>query len=277
MKKIVELINAKPWRLVIVVFVVAVLLAAPAKLLLLAVPDGARGAVAMSEPEGSVWWGRLAKMRIQVQGGAPSIDIEALRWRLAPIAAFVGTPIKISLDKPIALSAYAGIGGEGVLHLRSLAANAQLEGLLLQFAGMGLGLDAKISIEIEQLALAQNGSCSSAEGQLRVSHVTGAALSGSVFEPRDGSTAYISCERGDWLLSFDGKREERGVRENGEAEALVAKDLLGASGELRISANGNYRVNMQLKPSDPAIRDLLSSVLGSPRAGGWTLREQGRL
>ncbi len=98
-----------PHYLLAALVYLALLLAwAPASLLAWALPHFTRQAVSLDQPEGSVWRGRAAGIRVQA-AASPELQLGRVSWQLRPLDLFAGR-----LGYRLQLTG-AGINAQGVL------------------------------------------------------------------------------------------------------------------------------------------------------------------
>lgn len=244
----------KPFRLrwphavlAVLVYFVLLLAWAPASLLAWALPRFTQQAAWLEQPQGSVWHGSAAGLRLDAQGR--STQLGRVDWRWRPLDLFAGR-----------LGYRLRLGGAGVDAGATLRAGMQGGELREVRAELPAGLLAGFSpdlalwqpggrlvLEAERLAFGKNG----AEGK-------------ATLRWRDAVSGRVKQPLGTYRADLEGKDQGVAIKLSTEAGALV---LQGAG---LWNPTGGFRFFGQARPT-PASRaelDGLLSLMGPAQADG---------
>lgn len=219
-----------------VVFLLALPLTFPVKLLagFITLPDG----IASAPIRGSLWalhldWVQAGSLRLHNISARPSL-----------LGFFSGTPLKLSVSEPLAVSAKVGSSDDGA-RVRQLSADTRFEALRELIAIPPLGFDAAITVLVDE-AIVQDGQCQTLVGRLALAefegNIAGLAQLGEL-------TADLSCKAGRLVLTVD------------------PDNALRLTGSASFSSDGRYLVNMLAEPPPGPIFETFVDLLGPPRDG----------
>ena len=215
----------------------------PLRLVLGSIGIGDEG-LSARRAEGTLWAGRLVEARI---GDAPLGDLAA---RLAPLRLLVGEArlmLDSAVDAPGRTVHGAVVSSRHLVGIAGMTANVGVGRLFAPLPVTTLDLDG-VTVRFRDEA------CDTAEGRVRA---TLAGAVGGVPMPASLSGA-IRCDGAALLVPLTGA---------GGGEAVT----------LRVTADGLYRADFTLQPSDPAAAQRLQAAGFVEAAGGYRLSVQGRL
>lgn len=231
------------------VFLVASL---PAPLVLAQLPPGLAGALV--GVHGTVWSGQAKSLVLQ------GVDLGSLRWSTSPFAILLGRASAALELQGSELTGTADVTAHlgGSLSVRNLRA-ATSPSLIDRFQPLPAELTGEVFLELESLDY-EGGALTAASGELRWDK----AAIGAPYQLSLGQYTLL-------LETRDG--DIRGtLREQGSP--------LRTSGNLVLQPSGDFRLAVRLAPTDSTpqqLRDLLGLLGKTDRAGGVTLRHQGKL
>lgn len=195
-----------------------------------------------------------------VVGGRRVLD--ELRWRLHPLWLLLGrldVALRCSAGQADAVgSVQWGLGG---LRLRDVQASASLKNLLQLLGYSFVPAQGQIGLRLRHLHW-DDGRLAALRGQLRVDD--------------------LSWDLGSKPLALGSLAANLGTDGNGAltAELSSLDGPLDVGGNAELAADGDYRVNLSIKPKPDAPPTLVSLLrgLGSPDlSGAYRLRRQGKL
>lgn len=244
----------KPFRLrwphalfAVLVYCVLLLAWTPASLLAWALPRFTQQAAWLEQPQGSVWHGSAADLRLEVAGR--STQLGRVDWRWRPLDVFAGRlGYRLQLRGAgidAAATLRAGMQGGEVRELRAELPAALLAGFLPDLALWQPG--GRLLLEAERLAFGKDG----AEGQ-------------ATLRWRDAVSGRVRQPLGSYRAELEGKDQGVAITLSTESGALA----LQGSGLWH--PRGGLRFHGQARPT-PASRaelDGFLSLLGPAQADG---------
>ena len=217
----------------------ALLLAwAPASLLAWALPRFTQQAVWLEQPQGSVWNGRAAGLRVQVEGNTQQLG--SLNWQLRPLDLFAGR-----LGYRLQL---AGAGIDATMTLRGGVAGGELREVRAELPASLLG---KFSPD---LALWQPGGRLALQAQ-RLAFGRGAVDGKATLRWRDAVSGRVNQPLGSYRAELEGTERGLAIKLSTEAGALMLQGSGNWNPQRGVVFNGMAR-------AVPASRAQLDGLLG---------------
>lgn len=187
-----------------------------------------------------------------VQGSLLGVSVDWLQVggvRLAEVEAepvlmglFSDTPLAVAVGKPLPLKARVGGGGERLV-ITDVATSVQFDTLRELLKLPGIGIDARISVDVVRAELVGER-CESLSGEVVLSEFEGQDFAG-VGE----ISAALTCTNGNLIVT------------------LSPDNSLRLAGSATITPQGRYQVNMTAEPPQGPLFDLFLDFLGQPRDG----------
>lgn len=246
----------KPFRLrwphvlsAVLVYLVLLLAWAPASLLAWALPRFTQQAAWLEQPQGSVWHGSAAGLRLEVEGRSTQLGRVDWRWRpLDLFAGRLGYRLRLGgagIDAAVTLR--AGVQGGELREVRAELPAGLLAGFLPDLALWQPG--GRLLLETERLAVGKDG----AEGK-------------ATLRWRDAVSGRVKQPLGSYRADLEGKGQGQGVAItlSTEAGALV----LQGSGLWHPKGGLRFFGQARPTPAGRAELDGLLSLLGPVQADG---------
>lgn len=223
-------------------FVVSLLATLPAWLLgsWMSLPPG----VTLAPLEGSLWRGRSPWLQFD------GYRVESLQWRVSPLGLLGGNPLLVSAETPVALRGRLGPDYAGGLSLGDVEASASLAGLMDYLSLPQLGVDADISLQVEEGEFPPEG-CEKLSGTLTVERWRGDMEGVDGVGPLVGR---LSCDQSRVIVDVN---PDNGVK---------------LSGKLILFTDGRYAVDLRAAPPRGALYDTFRQLFGPPRNGQFVLQ-----
>ena len=239
--------RTRPAALFGALLLLALLACLPLRLVLGWVGVGDEG-LSARRVDGSIWAGRLVDARI---GDAGLGDLAA---RVAPLRLLIGEArlvLDSVADAPGGTVHGAIVTGRHVVGLSGMTANVGVGRLFAPLPVTALDLDG-VTI------MFRDDACDRAEGRVRATLAGGAGgITGGLPLPASMAGS-VRCDGAALLVP---------LASAGGGEAMT----------LRVTADGLYRADLTVQPSDPATAARLQAVGFVAAAGGYRLSVQGRL
>lgn len=233
--------------LAVLVYLVLLLAWAPASLLAWALPRFTQQAAWLEHPQGSVWHGSAAGLRLEVDGR--SRQLGRIDWRWRPLDLFAGR-----LGYRLQLG---GAGVDGVATLRAGMQGGEVRELRAELPAKLLGEfspdlalwqpGGRLVLESEQLAFGQRG----AEGK-------------ATLRWRDAVSGRVRQPLGSYRADLEGKDQGVAITLSTEAGALV----LQGSGRWHRKGGLSFNGTARPTPASRGALDGLLSLMGPAQADG---------